>query len=187
MIFESWASMGHVAIRVVIVYLAIVAVFRIIGEQALAKMSAYDLIVSITLGELVASIPLTHDLALLDGLAAILVFVGLQELIRWGQARSKKIRAVVVEEPRLIVWNGEILADRLHKWNLTKREVLAAVRDKGLASVEEAQAVVLENDGEWSVVKRTADSEHGTAFADLDIPGRHEIRSGGEHHAGTET
>jgi uncharacterized membrane protein YcaP (DUF421 family) len=187
MMFESWASMGHVALRVVIVYLAIVAVFRIIGEQALAKMSAYDLIVSITLGELVASIPLTHDLALLDGLAAILVFVGLQELIRWAQSRSKKIRAVVVEEPRLIVWNGEILADRLHKWNLTKREVLAAVRDKGLAHLDQAQAVVLENDGEWSVVERTEGSEHGSAFEDLDVPGRHGIRSGEEDHVRTET
>jgi len=180
-LFESWASVGHVALRVAIVYVAILAVLRLVGEQALAKMSAYDLIVSITLGSLVASIPLTHDLALLDGLAAIVVFVGLQELIRFGQARSRRIRAIVVEHPRLVVWNGEILVERLKRWNLTDREIRAAVRRQGLAHVEDVQAVVVENDGEWSVVPRGEGTEDGSAFLHLDIPDRHEIRSPPEH------
>ena len=185
-LFTSWASIGHVALRVAIVYVAILAILRLVGEQALAKMSAYDLIVTVTLGSLVASIPLEHDLALTDGLAAIVVFMGLQELIRFGQARSRRVRAVVVEHPRLVVWNGEILVERLKRWNLTEREIRAAVRRTGLAHVEDAQAVVVENDGEWSVVRRGEGTEDGSAFVHLDIPDRHEIRSAPEH-ARTET
>jgi hypothetical protein len=139
-------------------------------RAALAKMSAYDLIVSITLGALVASIPFLDKLSLTDGLAAIVTLVVLQELIRWAQARSHRVRAMLAEHPRIVVWNGKLLDERLQRWNLTGREVRAAIRKQGIAHVEEVQAVVLENDGEWSVIRRGKDSDRGSAFENLDVP-----------------
>lgn len=168
--FSNWSNVGIVVLRVAIAYGVIVAIFRIVGEQALAKMRAYDLIVSITLGELVASIPFLDHFALFDGVVAIFAFVGLQELIRYAQSRSKKIRDAVVEEPRVVVWNGKMLEDRLERWHLRSDEVRAAIRRHGGAALEDIQAVVLENDGEWSVVERSEGSEHGSAFHGLDLP-----------------
>src|SRR4051812_30071139 len=168
--FSSWSNVGIVILRVVVAYGVIVAVFRIVGEQALAKMRAYDLIVSITLGGLVATIPFLDRFALLDGIAAIIVFVTLQELLRLAQARSTKLHDLVVEEPRVVVWNGKLLEDRMKDWNLRRGEVLAAIRRHGVSAIEEIQAVVLENDGEWSVIERSESSEHGSAFEGLDLP-----------------
>jgi hypothetical protein len=40
MFFHSWAGIGHVMLSSVIVFALIVALLRVVGQQALAKMSA---------------------------------------------------------------------------------------------------------------------------------------------------
>lgn len=170
MLFDSWHSMLHVAIRAAVAYLVIVAALRVIGEQALAKMSAYDLIVTITLGSVVAEIPFAQHLAVVDGIAIMITFVLLQEVIRWAQARSKAARKLVAEKPRLVVWEGHVLDDRVQKSRLTVDEIRAAVRRAGLAGISDVQAVVLENDGEWSVVRRRDCGADRSAFEGLDVP-----------------
>ncbi len=42
MFFHSWGSIGHVVVVSIVVYLFSIAALRIVGEQALAKMSGYD-------------------------------------------------------------------------------------------------------------------------------------------------
>jgi hypothetical protein len=61
---------------------------------------------------------------------------------------------MVKERPHIVVWEGRLLQDRMERVNVTEEEVRAAVRAAGKASLADIQAVVLENDGEWSVVPR---------------------------------
>src|SRR4051794_22701432 len=123
MLFENWHATLDDAIRAAVAYLVVVAALRAIGEQALAKMRAYDLIVTITLGSVIANIAFSRDTALVDGIAIMITFVLMQEMIRWAQARSKTVRKIVIEPPRLIVWEGHVLADRLRRWHLTIDEI----------------------------------------------------------------
>ena len=50
MFFRSWEAVLRVALSAAAVYILVVLALRIIGARALAKMSGYDLIVSIALG-----------------------------------------------------------------------------------------------------------------------------------------
>jgi uncharacterized membrane protein YcaP (DUF421 family) len=79
------------------------------AERALAKMSGYDPIVTVALGSLVASVPLTRAVSAADGVAAIVTFLVLQELTRRLQARSVRVHHLVRERPHLVVWDGEFL------------------------------------------------------------------------------
>lgn len=170
MLFENWHVTLDDAIRAAVGYLVIVAALRAVGEQALAKMRAYDLIVTITLGSVIANIAFSRDTALIDGIAIMITFVLLQEGIRWAQSRSKVVRRIVIEPPRLVVWDGRVLPDRLRRWHLTIEEIRAAVRRAGIAGISEVQAVVLENDGDWSVVRRRDCGADRSALEGLDVP-----------------
>lgn len=168
--FESWYSTLHGVIRAAVAYLVIVGSLRVIGEQVLAKMSAYDMVVTITLGSVVAEIPFASDVTTVDGLAIMITFVVLQETIRWAQSRSGLARRIVAEQPRVVVWDGRLLTDRVQRWRLTVDEIRAAVRRAGVASISDVQAVVLENDGDWSVVLRRDCGADRSAFEGLDLP-----------------
>jgi uncharacterized membrane protein YcaP (DUF421 family) len=168
--FASWHSTLQVVFRAAVAYVVIVGALRVLGEQVLAKMRAYDLVVTITLGSVVANIPFASDVATVDGIAIMITFVTLQEGIRWAQARSKTARRIVTEKPRVVVWDGRLLTDRVQQWRLTVEEIRAAVRRAGVASFSDVQAVVLENDGDWSVVLRRDCGADRSAFEGLDLP-----------------
>jgi uncharacterized membrane protein YcaP (DUF421 family) len=168
-LFQGWASIGRVLIIAAVIYVAVAAVLRIAGVRALAKMSAYDLIVTIALGSLVATIPLNESVSISEGLAAIITLLALQYLTSWVLKRWQRTRRIIEDSPRLLVWEGEMLPGRMEDARVTTEEIRAAVRAAGLGSVSQAIAVVLENDGNWSVV----DYEHRgnlDAFLDLDLP-----------------
>ena len=169
--FSSWHQVWRIAVTAAVVYVLVVLALRVIGARALAKMSAYDLIVSIALGSLVAAIPLTTSITVSDGFTAIVVFLVLKEVTLWLQARYRTAHHVVRERPHLVVWDGRIIPERVKQLAVSDDEVRAAIRLAGLASVADVQAVVLENDGEWSVIRRENSDSDLSALEGLDIPG----------------
>jgi uncharacterized membrane protein YcaP (DUF421 family) len=66
-----------------------------------------------------------------------------------------------------VLWDGQLLQQRMGEVNVTDEEVRGAVRSGGLGSLAEAQAVVLETDGEWSVIPRDKAGDL-SAFADIE-------------------
>jgi uncharacterized membrane protein YcaP (DUF421 family) len=172
--FRSWDGLLRVVLSAAVVYVLVVAALRWVGARALAKMSAYDLIVSIALGSMVAAIPLSTSISVADGIAAIATFLALQELTRFFQARYRVAHHFVRERPHLVVWEGKLIEDRLKEIDASPDEVRAAVRQAGLLRIDDVQAVVLENDGAWSVMQRgeEKDPEKMSALDGLDIPGR---------------
>jgi uncharacterized membrane protein YcaP (DUF421 family) len=143
LLFDGWASIVRVVASSAAIYVIVVVALHVIGARALAKMSAYDLVVTITLGSLVAATPITAGLSLADGAAAVLTFLLLQELTRQLQARSPRVHHLVRERPCLVLWDGEMLEDRMRQIAVTTDEVRAAVRRAGMYSLADAQAVVL--------------------------------------------
>jgi uncharacterized membrane protein YcaP (DUF421 family) len=180
-LFRSWDAVLRVALSAVAVYVLVVAALRLIGARALAKMSAYDLIVSIALGSLIASVPLSTAISVADGATAIITFLVLQELTRYLQSRYRAAHHLVRERPHLVVWDGKFIEDRLERIDASADEVRAAIRQAGLMSVDDVQAVVLENDGAWSVMRR-GEASNLSALDGLDIPGHGVVESDGRRH-----
>ena len=166
--FNGWDSIVRVVVLAACTYVALVISLRLAGSRSLAKMSGYDLVITIALGSLIATIPLQKSVALAEGLAAIATYLGLQFLLAWMVRRFPATRTVVKSRPHLVVWNGRLLPGRLDAINVTDDEIFAAIRSAGAASLADVQAVVLENDGQWSVVR--GGSSDRSALRDLDIP-----------------
>jgi uncharacterized membrane protein YcaP (DUF421 family) len=172
MFFQSWARIGDVMLSSVIVFLIIVVLLRIVGQQALAKMSGFDVVFTVTLGSIIATVVVTREIAMAEGIAALVTLLGLQEVIRYFQSRSLRVHHAVRQPPRVLVWDGVLLEDRLRASSVSADEIRAAVRKAGLRSLADARVVVLENDGEWSVVAKSSEDSDESAFYGLPIPGR---------------
>jgi uncharacterized membrane protein YcaP (DUF421 family) len=172
MFFGSWSDIGRVVATSATVFVLIVVLLRVVGQQALAKMSGYDVVVTITLGSIVASVAVTKDVTVSEGLAALITLLVLQETMRWFQARYLRAHHFVREPPRVLLWSGQLLENRLLANSVSADEIRAAVRRAGLRSLSDVQLVVLENDGQWSVIPRSAPRGDDSALFGLPIPGR---------------
>jgi uncharacterized membrane protein YcaP (DUF421 family) len=136
----------------ILAYVALVAILRVSGKRTLSKMNAFDLVVTVALGSTLATILLSRDVPLTDGVIAFLVLVGMQFLITWSSVRWRWAAQLAKSEPRALVYQGRVLDDALRDERVVRRELEAAVRQQGLVRPEDADLVVLETDGTFSVI-----------------------------------
>ncbi|MGE3269347.1 MAG: DUF421 domain-containing protein [Chloroflexota bacterium] len=164
MLFDSWTGLARVVIVGTLAYAGLVILLRVSGKRTLSKMNAFDLVVTVALGSTLATIILTSDVALLEGLTAFALLILLQLGITWLSVRSKLVRELVKAEPTLLAHRGELLHGALRRERVTEAEVLAAIRSQGIASVSQVEAVVLETDGSFSTIRR-ADQREPSSLA----------------------
>lgn len=152
MFFDSWNSLLGTLVVGVLAYIAIVFFLRIAGRRTLSKMNAFDFVVTVALGSTLATVLLSKDVTLAQGVLAFGLLIGMQYVVTWSSVRMRWVRRWVTGEPALLLYRGEFLPAALRKARVTEDEVRAAVRAAGLAMLDEVEAVVLETDGSFSVV-----------------------------------
>jgi len=154
LLFDDWLTLLRVLLGGVVAYFGLIAFLRISGKRTLAKMNAFDLVVTVSLGSTLATTVLSQDVTVAQGCAAFALLIGLQFLITWASVRSRWVRRVVAGDPALLRYRGSCLSDAMRQSRVTEGEIRAAVRSQGVASLEDVEAVVLETDGSFSVVRR---------------------------------
>jgi uncharacterized membrane protein YcaP (DUF421 family) len=120
-----------------------VLILRVSGKRTLAKLNAFDLVVTVALGSTLATVLLSKSVALADGLLGFALLVGLQYAVAWLSVRSPRFGAVVKSEPSLLLHRGRFLEGAMRRQRVTQEEVVSALRSSGLARPEDAAAVVL--------------------------------------------
>ena len=170
MFFDSWTGLGRVLVVGVLAYVALIAMLRVSGNRTLSKMNAFDFLVTIALGSTLSTILLSSEVALAEGVLALGLLIGLQFLVTWVSVRSATVSHLVKSEPRLLLHRGQMLPVQMRAARVVEAEVRAAVREQGVGALEDVEAVVLETDGSFSVVKRSGDGRE-TAMAGVRDPG----------------
>ena len=162
--FNGWSVLGRTLLIGVLAYMSLVFMLRVSGKRTLAKMNAFDLVVTVAIGSTMATIVLSKSVALAEGLLALALLIGMQFAISWSSTRMPWLRRIVTGEPRLLLRDGTMLDDALRDARVTREEVRAAVRSAGIGALGEVAAVVLETDGSFSVIA----GKSGAALSSLD-------------------
>ena len=152
MIWSGWAELGRVVIVGGLGYVAALLLLRAAGQQALTKMTAYDLLVTIALGSVLATAVLSSQVKLDKAVLGFGLLLGLQRLFAWASERSRWVRNLVNNDPVLLVHKGRIVEGAMKKTNTSLDEIEAALRAEGRASLDGICGMVLETDGSISVI-----------------------------------
>lgn len=151
--FDQVSALLRTFLIGVLAYASLIVLLRITGKRTLSKMNAFDFVVTVALGSVLATVLLSKDVSLAQGVLALALLIGLQFMITWPSVRVGWVRKLVTGEPSLLLYRGQFLPDGLKRARITRDEVRAAVRAEGLATLDQAEAVVLETDGSFSVVQ----------------------------------
>jgi uncharacterized membrane protein YcaP (DUF421 family) len=108
---------------------------RISGKRPLAKMNAFDLVVTVALGSTPATILLSKDVALAEGGLPFAVLIALQFAIAWLPVRSAVVRRLVKAEPARLLYQGWWLWGAMAAERVTAEEIRAAVRAQGIGTL----------------------------------------------------
>ncbi len=174
MLFDGWSDVARVLLLGAFAYMVMVVVLRGSGKRTLAKLNAFDLVVTVALGSVLATIALSGDVSLIEGVVAIGLLVAAQWAVSWASVRKPLARRLLRAEASIVFDDGRFDDSVLTSERLTRGEVLQAIRASGCGDVERVAAVVLESDGSLSVV---TNDRCTTASA---IPRRGRLPSGTE-------
>jgi uncharacterized membrane protein YcaP (DUF421 family) len=155
----DYHSLLNIAFRSSVVYIFMVASFRIFGKRELSQLSITDLSLVVLISNAVQNAMVGENTSLIGGLTAGVVLFALNMVVGYLMYRFKPIRNLVQSEPVTLIYNGKILDKNLKDVLLTDDELLAAVREHGVSAIKDVSLAVMEVDGNISVI-----SEDGNQF-----------------------
>lgn len=164
--FDSFDDSVRVVVAGAAAYVWLVLLLRVSGKRTLSKLNAFDFVVSVALGSILASAALSSSVAVIEAGLAFVVLAVAQLTVAWLSVRAGWLRRLVKSEPTVLLQRGVLLDRHLRDQRVTADEVRQAVRSSGVGALEDVAAVVLETDGTLSVIP-SADLGTATALGDV--------------------
>jgi uncharacterized membrane protein YcaP (DUF421 family) len=167
MFFDTGYDLLRVAVMATCAYAALITAVRLSGKRTLAKMNAFDPVVTVALGSTLATILLNATVSLTEGVIALALLVTLRFANAWAAVRSRRYRRLIKAEPTLLPSDGSMLTEAMERQRVTASEVRQAIRSRGIGAVEDVAAVVLETDGKFSVLP-SSQADSGSSLLDVE-------------------
>lgn len=142
-----------VALRTSVVYIALLVGLRLTGTRQLGQMSTFDLVLLLIIANAVQNAMVGPDTSLAGGLVAAGVLLGWHRLIDWWRLRSRGMSKLLAGEGIMLIHAGRILEEHCVRAGITHDELRQALREHGVASIQDVMLAVLEPDGAISVVR----------------------------------
>ncbi|PZO75526.1 MAG: DUF421 domain-containing protein [Sphingomonas hengshuiensis] len=140
----------------------IVAIVRIIGVRALSKMTAFDFVITLASGSLLATAGTAETpAAFAQAIAALTALLALQYGLAWGRSMFRPLRQVIDNRPLVVMRDGEMDEAGLRGSRMSRDDVASRLRQAGIADPAAVSLFVLEATGDISIVT------NGPVHADL--------------------
>lgn len=143
----------EIIVRATVIYFFLWAVARGVGKRELSEMTAFELILLVTMGDLIQQGATQEDMSLTGAILAvgtlalwILVFA----YLAW---RFRGLRPVLEGRPVIVIHQGRVLDEVLKIERLTLEEICEAARNQGIRDLADIDLGVLEPDGRFSFLK----------------------------------
>jgi uncharacterized membrane protein YcaP (DUF421 family) len=150
--FDGWAPLLRIVLIGTFGYATLIVLLRITRQRTLSRMTPFDFVITVTLGSAFGRVITAKDVALAEVVTAFVVLMGLQWAIVELRGRWPAFGRAISASPSLVYHDGGFVAESMRRHRLTQEDLLTAAREKGLGSIEEAYAIVLEPDGMFAVI-----------------------------------
>ncbi len=150
----------EIIVRATILYFFLWAVTRGVGKRELSQMTAFELILLVTMGDLIQQGATQEDMSLTGaGLAVgtLAMWILLSGYLSW---RFRGLRPALEGMPVIVVRDGRPLDNVLEIERVTLDEVCEEARNQGITDLAEVAVGVLEPDGKFSFLRRAGESDH---------------------------
>lgn len=156
-IAQNAAPLYTVPLTAVAMYVVLLFATRLAGLRSFAKLSSFDFAMTVAVGSLMASVIVSPDTSLLQGLLAIASVFVLQTLVGTLRVHERGMRSAVDNEPMLLMDHERVYEQHLREARVTKGDLLAQMRKANVHQRNEVRAIVMETTGDISVIHADPD------------------------------
>ena len=140
----------EIVVRALVLFAFLWIVTRAVGRSTLGELSTFELLLYVTMGDLVQQGVTQQDYSITAAVLAVGTFALLTFLLSWLQWRFPRVRPAVTGSPLLVVKDGQVLEDAMKRQRLATADFLVAAREQGIRRTSDIEYAVLEADGRLS-------------------------------------
>jgi uncharacterized membrane protein YcaP (DUF421 family) len=140
--------------RASVIFIFLLLLTRGLKRRALADLTPFELLLLVTLGDIVQQGITQEDYSLTGAVLAGSTFAFWISVLSFVTWRSRRVAAVVSGVPVVIVQDGEPIERTLEVERLPLTEVLEAARQRGIEDLDQVKLAVLEPSGRISFIER---------------------------------
>jgi uncharacterized membrane protein YcaP (DUF421 family) len=143
-------------IRVVVLYVVIVAAVRLTGKRGIGQATAIDFILALAIGDIIGEMAYGTE-NILKGVLIIAIWVILHALTSFLEIKVPTLSQIISGEKRLVIKDGALVKEELKKEMISEDEVLMLLRSQSIEDISVVRKAYLEPDGSLSVFKKDRD------------------------------
>lgn len=144
----------EIVVRATVMFLFLWLVTRAVGRSTLGELSTFQLLLYVTMGDLVQQSVTQQDYSVTSGVLAVGVFALLTVGLSWLQWRFPRVGPLVNGVPLVVVRDGEPVEQTMRRERLSASDLMVAARLQGIRRLQEVELAVLEADGRISFFTR---------------------------------
>ena len=143
-----------IVVRAAIAFLFILLLTRIVGRRELNTLEPFDLILLVTIGDLVQQGVTQNDFSVTGLALAVGTIAVLTVLFSYLPWRFQVLRPVLEGEPVILIEDGNVIDKNLRRHRLTQEEIAAEARFQQIDSFDKIRWAVLETSGKISFIEK---------------------------------
>ncbi len=143
----------EIVLRAAVIFLFLWVLTRVIGKKELAEMSAFELVLIVTIGDLVQQGVTQEDMSVTGAMLAVGTIAVLVVAMSYVGFKWPTSKRVIEGVPAIVIDEGKVLDEVIELERLTRDEVISAAREQGIGDVADVRFAVLEPDGTFAFVR----------------------------------
>lgn len=142
----------EIILRASALFFFVWVLMRMMGKRELSELTAFELVLLISIGDLIQQGVTQEDMSITGALLAVGT-IGMWILaFSYASFRWKRSRSIIESFPVVVIEDGRLLDEMLRLERLTVEEVLDAAREQGIRDLKDVRIGILEADGKFSFI-----------------------------------
>jgi uncharacterized membrane protein YcaP (DUF421 family) len=144
-----------IIVRTIIVTFLILFIIRWLGNKGLGQLTTFELIILVGLGSAVGDPMIYEDeISIPQAFTAIIIVVILFKVFDYLTMKSTRFSKLTVPEAILLVKDGQMVENGLHRARIDDREFESYMRLHGIEDLSDVRLSYLEVNGQVSFIKK---------------------------------
>lgn len=151
--------MASILFRTVILLALLSLSMKLMGKREIGELEVGELITTLLISE-ISTIPIQDpEIPLINAIIPMLFIVSTELIISYFKNKSSRLKRFFDGESVFLIYEGKFKQDVLKRNRLSLEEFMTAMRQAGIAQIDEIEYCVLEANGKISMIKKENDCQ----------------------------
>ena len=152
-IFTPTNSLMELVVRGTIMYFVLFGLLRFVVKRQAGGIGTTDVLVIVLLAEVAGNGFAAEYKSVVEGAVLIGIILFWSYVLEWASHRFPRLERILHPPKLVLIENGRMLRKNMRAELVTKEELMAQLREKGIEDCNQVKRAIMESDGMISIIK----------------------------------